>query len=167
MRKIANILTGFRILGSVLLLFFPSFSLEFYTIYFFCGFSDMIDGFVARKTNSVSEFGAKFDTVADFLFVIAALIKILPVVNLSLLIWIWCGIIAVVKIGNTVWGVVRYKKLLTQHTVANKVTGLFLFLLPFTFHLSDVQYTVPAVCTVATFSVIQEIYCVFSGREIV
>ena len=32
-RHIANILTGYRILGSILLLFFPAFSLEFYIIY--------------------------------------------------------------------------------------------------------------------------------------
>ena len=68
-KHIANILTGCRILGSILLLFFPVFSLAFYIIYLLCGFSDMIDGTIARKTNSASEFGAKLDTVADLVFV--------------------------------------------------------------------------------------------------
>ena len=48
-KRIANILTGGRILGSILLLFFPAFSLAFYIVYLLCGFSDMIDGTVARK----------------------------------------------------------------------------------------------------------------------
>lgn len=68
-KNVANILTGFRILGSILLLFFPVFSEAFYSIYLLCGFSDMIDGTIARKTNSASELGAKMDTVADLVFV--------------------------------------------------------------------------------------------------
>ena len=53
-KHIANILTGYRILGSILLLFFPAFSTEFYITYLLCGFSDMIDGTIARKTNTAS-----------------------------------------------------------------------------------------------------------------
>lgn len=67
-KHIANILTSCRILGSILLLFFPTFSVEFYIIYIFCGFSDMTDGTIARKTNSVSRFGSRLDTVADLFF---------------------------------------------------------------------------------------------------
>ena len=60
-KNIPNILTGFRIFGSILLLFFPAFSVEFYITYIICGFTDMIDGTIARKTGAVSEFGAKLD----------------------------------------------------------------------------------------------------------
>ena len=81
-KHIANIVTGCRALGSVLLLFFPAFSVEFYIIYIICGFSDMIDGTIARKTNSTSELGAKIDTVADLAFITASLIKILPTFNI-------------------------------------------------------------------------------------
>ena len=81
-KHIANILTSCRILGSVLLLFFPVVDLAFYILYLFCGFSDMIDGIVARKTNSTSQFGSQLDTSADFVFVVAAMIKLLPVVHL-------------------------------------------------------------------------------------
>ena len=58
MKHIANILTGCRMIGSILLLFFPAFSLDFYITYLLCGFSDMIDGAIARKTNSTSKFGS-------------------------------------------------------------------------------------------------------------
>ena len=56
-KHIANIITSCRVLGSILLLFFPAFSVEFYMIYIICGLSDMIDGTVARKTNSARAFG--------------------------------------------------------------------------------------------------------------
>ena len=57
-KHIANVLTGCRIFGSILLLFFPAFSLDFYILYLLCGFSDMVDGTIARKTNSTSKFGS-------------------------------------------------------------------------------------------------------------
>ena len=76
-KHIANILTGSRILGSILLLFFPAFSLGFYITYILCGFSDMIDGTIARKTNGISKFGSQLDTIADFVFVLVSLYKLL------------------------------------------------------------------------------------------
>ena len=73
-KYIANAITSLRIIGSVVLLFFDVSSLPFYITYLLCGFSDMIDGTIARKTNAVTEFGSKLDTVADFVFVAVCLI---------------------------------------------------------------------------------------------
>jgi len=67
-KHIANILTSCRILGSILLLFFPAFSAAFTITYLFCGFSDMIDGTIARKTNSTGRFRSRLDTIADLIF---------------------------------------------------------------------------------------------------
>ena len=53
-------------------------------MYIICGFTDMIDGTVAGKTFSVSEFGSNLDTVADFMFLVACLIKLLPAINIPL-----------------------------------------------------------------------------------
>ena len=83
-KNVANILTGFRILSSILLLFFPVFSETLYSIYLLCGLSDMIDGTIARKTNSASEFGAKLDTVADLLFVAVSMIKLLVTIHIPI-----------------------------------------------------------------------------------
>ena len=155
-KHIANILTGFRVLGSVLLLFFPAFSVAFYSIYLFCGLSDMIDGTIARKTNSTSEFGSKLDTVADLVFVTVSMIKVLPTIYIPLWIWIWGVVIAIIKIGNILWGCVSKKQFISLHTVVNKITGLLLFLLPLTLSFVDRRYSFVAVCSVATFSAIQE-----------
>ena len=100
-KNVANILTGFRIFGSILLLFFSVFSEAFYGIYLLCGFSDMIDGTIARKTNSASEFGAKLDTIADIVFVAISMIKLLPIIHIPGWLWIWGSLIAIIKIGNT------------------------------------------------------------------
>ena len=155
-KHIANILTGCRILGSILLLSFPVFSSEFYITYLLCGFSDMIDGTIARKTNSTIEFGDKIDTVADLVFVTVSLIKMLPIINIPQWLWIWTVIIAIIKIGNIIWGYVSKKQFISLHTIMNKVTGLSLFLLPLTLSFVEVKYSSIVVCSIATFAAIQE-----------
>jgi len=57
MKHIANIITDSRIVFSIALLFFPPLSSAFFVLYAAAGLTDMIDGTVARKTNTVSDFG--------------------------------------------------------------------------------------------------------------
>ena len=155
-KHIANIISGCRILGSGLLLFFPTFSVEFYIIYIICGFSDMIDGTIARKTNSTSKLGAKIDTIADIAFITSCMIKILPTIDIPQWLWIWSIVIASIKIGNIIWGYVSKNEFISLHTAMNKITGLLLFITPFTFSIVELQYSFAAVCSIATFAAIQE-----------
>lgn len=152
------IITGSRIVLSLPLLFIPLTSAWFYAIYLICGLSDMIDGTVARRTNSASEFGARLDTVSDLVFMTVALIRFLPHLHIPVWLWIWIGVIAMMKVGNAALGFVRTKKLVSPHTVLNKVTGLLLFLLPVTISFVDLTYTLPIVCIVATIAAIHEVY---------
>lgn len=154
----ANIITSCRILCSIILLFFPAFSPAFYILYLTAGFTDMIDGTVARKTNTVSEFGSKLDTVADFVFVVVCLIKLLPVMDIPLWLWIWIVIISGIKIINVVSEFICRKNFVAEHTVMNKVTGVLLFLLALTLKFIELKYSTVAVCTIATFAAIQEGY---------
>jgi CDP-diacylglycerol--glycerol-3-phosphate 3-phosphatidyltransferase len=166
-KHIANITTGCRIFGSALLLFFPVFSVQFYILYLFCGFTDMVDGTIARKTNSTSNFGSRFDTVADFVFVVVSLIKILPAIQLPKFLWIWLSVIAIIKFSNIMMGIIYKKKLISLHTIMNKITGILLFLLPLTLHFIEIKYSSVVVCSIATFSAIQEGYYIRAGREFV
>ena len=164
-KHIANITTGSRIVFSLPLLFIPLTSAWFYVLYLLCGLSDMIDGAVARKTNSASEFGARLDTVSDFVFMTVALIKFAPILHIPVWLWIWIGVIAAMKLGNVVWGFVCTKNLISPHTVLNKVTGLLLFLLPVTISFVDPAYTLPIVCTIATVAAIHEVYDTYSEKK--
>ena len=164
-KHIANILTGCRIFGSVLLLFFPAFSLGFYIIYFFCGFSDMLDGTIARKTNTVSSFGSKLDTAADFVFMAVCAVKLLPKMNIPVWLWIWIVIIAIIKSANIVLGFVCRKEFVALHTVLNKATGLLLFLLPFTLQFIEPKYNFAVACAIGSISAIQECYYTIKANE--
>ena len=99
--NIANVVTGSRIVFSVLILFCSAFSKWFYMLYFIAAFTDMIDGTIARKLNISSSFGAKLDTAADFVFVASVMVKILLAVCIPRWILIWIAVICVVKFfGN-------------------------------------------------------------------
>ena len=154
--QMANILTGLRIIGSVWLMCLPAFSPGFYTLYLLCGFTDMIDGAVARMTGSASRFGEKLDTAADIVFLAVALIRFLPNLPIPLWLWIWSGGIAAIKLSNLLLGYIFQKQFTALHTILNKVTGLILFLLPLTVPIVEFRYSSMAVCALATVSAIQE-----------
>ena len=164
-KYIANIITGSRAILSLPLLFFPLSSAWFSALYLFCGLADMIDGAIARRTGTVSEFGAGLDSVADFVFLSVSLVKFLPVVQISQWLWVWIVVIGVVKIGNLIWGYVRIKTLVSLHTVMNKITGLLLFLLPLTFPVIDLNYSSIAVCVIASLAAIQESFYIATGYK--
>lgn len=125
----------------------------------------MIDGTVARKTNTVSELGSKLDTIADFIFFVVCLIKLIPIMNIPVWIYFWIAIIAFIKAINVVSGYVLQKKLVAVHTVMNKVSGALLFILPLTFSILDLKYSAIVVCVVATFAAVQEGHYIRTGRE--
>ncbi len=155
---IANFLTICRIILSLLLLIFQVFSPGFYVCYLLSGITDMVDGTVARKLGTESEFGEKLDTVADIVFVIVAAYKLLPEFNVGIGIWIWIGVIAIIKISNIILGFLLQKKMVAVHSWANKITGLLLFVFPFTFTVIDIRYSATTVCLFATFAALQEGY---------
>lgn len=148
------------------LLFIPLSSVWFYILYLFCGFTDMIDGTIARKTGAVSKFGAKLDTVADFVFVFVCMAKILPRVYLPVWLWAWIIMIAIMKMFHIAWVFIRKKRLLSIHSVLNKMTGLALFLLPPTLTLIEPVYSVATICAFATLATMQEVYFTAKGQKV-
>ena len=156
----ANIITGCRILCSILLLFIPAFSNTFYILYLVAGFTDMIDGTVARKTNSANDFGSGLDTIADMVFVVVCMIKLIPVLTIPTWLCIWIGVIAIIKVFNIISGYIVQKKFAAKHTIMNKVTGAVLFVLPLTLSIVDLKYSGGFICTIAILAAIQEGYLI-------
>ena len=161
---LANVITGCRILFSAIIFLAPMFSPVFYGCYLAAGFTDMIDGTIARKLGTDGEFGEKLDTMADIVFVAATAYKILPVMEMPNSIWIWIGVIALIKIINIISGLVVAKQFVSVHTVANKITGLLMFVLPLTIEVVELRYSALSVCVVATFAAIQEGHFIRTGK---
>ena len=162
----ANLITSCRILFSLLLLFFPALSPGFYGLYLAAGLSDMLDGFVARRTNTASPLGARLDSMADLLFLTVCLIKLLPVLTLPVWLWGWVGLVALLRLVNILSGFVCRKKLVLLHTGANKLTGALLFLLPLSLGFLDISCTAVPLCALASFAAIQEGHFIRTRRDI-
>lgn len=160
----ANAITGVRIVLSVALLFCPALSPAFLVLYLTAGITDMIDGAVARRTGTVSAFGAKLDTIADIIFVAVCLIQLLPVLRVPDWLYIWIAVIAVIKLANIAAGYIRQKAFITVHSIINKVTGGLLFVFPLTLSLIDLKYSAAVVCAVATVAAVYEGYLIQAGR---
>lgn len=160
----ANFITCIRIVLSAALLFCPPLSPAFYALYLAAGFSDMIDGAVARKTGTVSELGSRLDTIADVVFTAVCLIKLLPVLDIPAWLYTWIAVIAVIKLLNIALGYLKQKQFPAVHSVLNKVTGGLLFLFPLTLTWIDLRSSAAAVCTVAAVGAVYEGYLIQAGK---
>ena len=162
---LADIITACRIVCSAVLLFLPALSPAFYTVYLIGGFTDMIDGTVARKMGTASSFGAKLDSVADFSFILVCLVKILPAVEVPRWLWIWILLIALIKMISVVSGFVRWGKYIGEHTILNKAMGFLLYVLPFTLKVIPLEWSGGFLCIMATTAALQEGYYIWTGQE--
>ena len=145
------------------MLFCPVFSRAFYALYITAGVSDIVDGTIARKTGTVSEFGSKLDTVADFVLVVVCMIKLIPVIQIPTWLLVWIIMIAVIKAINLISGYAMRKEMVVLHTAMNKVSGVMLFMLPLTLKVIDLKYSGSVVSAVATFAAIQEGHLIRTG----
>lgn len=162
----ANVITGIRIVCSVALLFCTPLSGMFYVLYLTAGLTDMADGTIARRTSSVSEFGTKLDTFADFVFIVVCFIKLIPIMGMPSWIYIWIGIITLIKVINIVCGYIVQKKFIVVHTVMNRIAGLLLFLFPLTLSMLDLKYGAVIVCAVVTIAAVYEGYYIIKAENI-
>ena len=154
MTQLPNIITLIRIAGSLGLLLCDVTGVVFWIIYSLCGISDIADGWLARKLKCVTKMGALLDSLADICFVACCAWKLLPILELPQWLWLWAGVIVVIKIVNQFSALVRYRHCYFPHTLANKKTGFLLFIaVPMTF-LSIVPITI--VAAIATFAAIRE-----------
>ena len=155
-KHLPNIITALRFLGAICLLFLHVGSVGFWAIYFACGISDMADGYLARKLKCETKTGALMDSMADLCFVVCCCCKLIPVLEFPLLMWIWCGVIAIIKLINQVSALVLFKRCIFLHSMANKATGLLLFVgMPLALFMESIVPVI-IIAIIATFAAIQE-----------
>ena len=132
-KHIPNCITSLRIVGTAIWLFTKPLSKWFYIIYFFTGFTDVLDGFIARRLKITSEFGAKLDSVADMLFYAVMLSVMFPALwdLLPMGIWYLLGIVLAVRLTSYVVAAIKYHRFASTHTWLNKLTGAVVFAIPF------------------------------------
>ena len=131
--NLANAVTSLRLFGAIAMIFITPLSVPFYVVYTICGLSDGIDGTIARKMGTSSEFGARLDSVSDIMFYFVMFVKLMPVLWAAMPMWIWYIVGAVLAVRLTAYAIafLRYGHMAAIHTYLNKVTGALVFLIPY------------------------------------
>ena len=129
----ADTVTSVRIAASLLLLFLTPKSRGFFAVYTLTGLTDVLDGWLARRTGTASGFGARLDSIADLLFYSVVLIRFLPVLRQALPGEIWYAVAVILLVRLAAYGTaaIRYHRFASLHTWLNKLTGGAIFLLPY------------------------------------
>lgn len=156
MKHIPNILSASRIALCLPLLLVDAMTMPFWVLYVMAGTTDMLDGFLARRWGLESKFGARLDSWADFMFVLAVGYKLFPCLKLPATLWMMIMLISIVKIINAISSYVVKHRIAFLHTKANKLTGFLLFVGVMTI---GQPYFIPVawvVACIALFAAIQE-----------
>ena len=156
MKRIPDIITFLRIAAAVMLLFTTPFSIIFYLLYSWCGFSDILDGYLARKKGWSSDFGAKWDSFADMVFVIIMLIVFIPILIWTRIILYGIGIVIAFKLISLMIGFAKFHTFAYIHTYLNKATGLVLFSFPFLYPILDMGILMAVLWVTAIISATEE-----------
>lgn len=157
-KYIPNIITLTRIIGSIYIILLKPLSIMFFIIYSLCVISDILDGYIARKTNTYTKFGELLDSFADTIFFIIVLVKFLLFERLENYIIYWLIAICSIKALSLIVGFIKYKSVAFLHTYANKFTGgVILICFPMLYLLGGVTKTLMFLCILASIASIEEL----------
>lgn len=134
----ADSVTSLRIVLALPLLFLPLRSPWFLIVYTLAGLTDALDGFLARKSGSAGEFGARLDSIADLVFYAIMFLRCLPALFQTLPHAIWYAVAGVLLLRLVAYATaaIKYHRFASLHTWLNKLTGAAVFLLPYSIALS-------------------------------
>ncbi|EHQ89901.1 CDP-alcohol phosphatidyltransferase family protein [Desulfosporosinus youngiae] len=157
MKSIANYISILRLFLSLTFAWVKPLSTEFYAIYMVCGISDVLDGYIARKTNTTSKLGEKLDSAADLTMVVVLIIVFYPIINPPVQIVTWIVIIVMIRAISMIIVFVKYRTFGILHTYGNKLTGFVLFAFPLSLAFFQPGLLMYIACAVASISAIEEL----------
>jgi len=165
-KSVANYISISRIVLACAMAFLKPLSIAFLAIYIICGISDVLDGYIARKTNTTSKLGDNLDSVADFIVIVVLMIALYPIINLTFLIIIWVAIIGIIRVVSVIVVFIKYKTFEMLHTYGNKITGLVLFTFPLSLVFAKSDVMIYMICMVASISAIEELLINIWSKEL-
>ena len=129
----ADTVTALRMVTALFLLFLPLGSVRLLAVCTIAGLTDVLDGWLARKTGTASPFGARLDSIADLLFYGILILRLFPVLWKSFPVTIWYAVAAILLVRLSAYATAYYKyhRFAALHTWLNKLTGVAVFRLPY------------------------------------
>ena len=140
-------------------------SVAFFVTYLLCAFTDVLDGYLARRLGAESKTGATLDTFADLAFLIAVFITIFRCFEIPVWLCTWIAIIAMTRFLAWPISMMRYSGLIV-HTNSDKAVGVLLFLLLPAITLTGIDIVPSAVitCIAASLSSLENMAIVLSPK---
>jgi len=162
----ANIITIGRMALAFSLLLIKPLSILFFVIYALCGISDILDGYIARKTNTSSKPGEILDSIADLIFISIMLIIFIPLLTWDPWMLYWVGVIAFIRFLSLGIGLVKYHTMPFLHTWSNKAAGIVLFCFPLLYYTTGLAVTSFIVCCIASMSAFEELIITIRSKRL-
>ncbi|MCL2889463.1 MAG: CDP-alcohol phosphatidyltransferase family protein [Eggerthellaceae bacterium] len=140
MKYVPNVVTCLRIVLCIVLIFLkPAMGTASFIVFVVAGITDMVDGPLARRIpNAQSLLGQDLDAFADMLLIVVGVFVLLPAMDT----WSWLfpaviGILVYKLVSASLSGLIKHKKVLFTHTLANKISAMFLFLGPILYFVTS------------------------------
>jgi len=181
MKYVPNTLSFARIGGAAILLLgaltilpIPPLSFSFFVIYIFCVITDLIDGPIARKTNTVSGFGSALDSIADVILIFTVLGILIPILNFQMWKFVCIVLVIIVRVVAIIIGFRKFTTIMLLHTYSSKLTSLLLAAVPIfivffeNFFGRDTAFGISfgIAAAVAIFSAFDELVIVIRSKEL-
>ncbi len=165
--NIANFVTFLRIPLALGMLFYPVFSFNYYVFFTLAGFTDAIDGPIARKLGTNGRKGAQIDSVADLTFFIIALAKMIPfaIKNLNNAAAALLIIVLALRLFCYISELVKFLRQLALHTNLYKATSVSMFIVIYLIPFIGISIPCIIGCTFALLAVIEEIIIIFTTKD--
>jgi len=129
----------------------------FFLIYVLCGLSDILDGYIARKTNTTSKLGERLDSIGDLIMVIILTVMLYPIIKFTFFQILWILGIVLIRVISIIIIFLKFKTFAILHTYANKMTGLLLFVLIPLLAFVDPNILIYITCIAGSYSAIEEL----------
>lgn len=141
-------------------------SVLFFVVYSLCCASDILDGYIARKTKTASKLGEILDSIADFVLVAVMLVILIPLLAWQWWMVYWVSAIAFTRFLSLGIGFAKYRAVSFLHTYANKVTGIALVCFPILFRVLGITATVFILCGIASLSALEELIITIGSKKL-
>ena len=152
-----DILSLSRVVGAVLLLFTTPLSLLFLAVYGYCCITDVLDGFLARRSRSENRQGQILDSTADIVLTVCLLACLIPFLPWEGWMITWIAIIAVIRIISLGIGSMRFGQIALLHTYGNKLSAFLRYLAPFLLAFIDLTPMMIVLCTITTLTSLEDL----------
>jgi len=151
------------------LFFLGSYPILFSVLYFYCGLSDIVDGYIARRWKAESAIGAKLDSLGDFIFYILVTVMFFTqteVMKESSVLWLVVSVF-IIKLLNAVITKIKFRQWNIMHTLGNKLSGLLIyFMLPLYILLPHTPIIVGIIIvSIALLATVEETFILFISKQ--